>query len=56
LRCHAALAPFKGLAVQTAGGKFQPYEYEPKPLGPTEIEIKVRMQVQGLAMMIRHQR
>ncbi|KIZ06745.1 putative NADH-dependent butanol dehydrogenase 1 [Monoraphidium neglectum] len=41
LRCHAALAPFKGLAVQAAGGKFQPYEYEPKPLGPTEIEIKV---------------
>jgi alcohol dehydrogenase (NADP+) len=41
MSCCAGLAPFKGMAVQKAGGSFEPWAYEPRPLGPTDIEIKV---------------
>ncbi|KAI8475504.1 MAG: chaperonin 10-like protein [Monoraphidium minutum] len=41
MRCAAALTKFKGFAVQQPHEKFQLFEYEPKPLGPKDIEIKV---------------
>ncbi len=32
----------KAFAAQEAGGKLKPFEYEPAPLGPDEVEIDVR--------------
>lgn len=41
LSCCAAMTLFKGLAVQKDKEEFKVWEYEPKPLGPKEVEIRV---------------
>lgn len=41
VRVSAALTVFKGFAVQKPHEKFQLFEYEPRPLGPKDIDIKV---------------